>query len=130
MARRSPSSKSHASGQRALSQISANPRLLLRPISVSLSPSRIDLRIFEDRRTWHPVRFARPVVSVGPRSDTRLMVKPAKTFSPAVTFANPKRVLVCVRRKVRKEVLHAFGKTGGGSSRRPKRRNQFSDVSC
>lgn len=39
------------------------------------------------------------------------------------------RVIICVRRKVRREVMFAKGRAGGRVSRR-RRRNQFSNVFC
>lgn len=44
-------------------------------------------------------------------------------------FINPKAVTICVRRSMRKEVLHAIGKSGLNRGRNY-RRNQWSDVSC
>lgn len=46
------------------------------------------------------------------------------------SFVLPKKTLICVRRGVRKEVLHALKKTskGAGSSRR--RKNQFTNIRC
>lgn len=43
-------------------------------------------------------------------------------------FAAPNRVMVCVRRKERREVLMAQGR-GGSRVRRP-RRNRFSHIKC
>lgn len=45
-----------------------------------------------------------------------------------VAFEHPKRVLVCVKRKERKEVLHAKRKVGRGN--RPPTRNRWSNVTC
>lgn len=44
-------------------------------------------------------------------------------------FAVPPRVAICVRRKRRREVLHAIG-AAGGKVRRRKRRSLWSDVRC
>ena len=89
----------------------------------------------EDRRRFHPMRALRPAFSL-PRGASRLVVrepKRARALFPAQTraviaFANPRRVLICLRRKARREVLMALGK-GGGGAKRP-RRNEFSDVRC
>jgi len=127
--------KSHkARAQRAIS-ISPKPNANLRLLS---SPPRwqfprVDLRLFEDRRSFHPNKFISPARSIGPRSDARLMVQTAKRpalLSPSVVFNEPRRILICVRRNVRKEVLHALNKAGAGSGRKKKHRTQFSDVSC
>lgn len=44
-------------------------------------------------------------------------------------FTVPSRLMVCVRRKVRREVLHAKREAGRGGMRRP-RRNFLSSISC
>lgn len=109
---------------------------LFRPLVRAPVLSRFtDLRPIEDRRTFYPARFSEPARSL-PRSAARLVVRPKVSsrtqprlmVPSAVTFAAPKRVVLCVRRKRRREVLFARGK-GGGGHRRP-RRNQFSDVEC
>lgn len=45
-------------------------------------------------------------------------------------FSAPESVSVCVRRKRRKEVLHALKKAGRGGPQRKRRRSQWSHVSC
>lgn len=52
-----------------------------------------------------------------------------QALSQSVAFRDGSRVAVCVRRKQRKEVLHALRKTGGGS-RKPRRYNRYSQVKC
>lgn len=49
-----------------------------------------------------------------------------------IGFTLPWQVVICVRRKRRTEVLHAFKKTGKGSTARMKKRrmNKYSDVRC
>lgn len=95
----------------------------------------------EDRRTWRPDALAaiRIRASVAP---ARVQVarpgrspRPGRAFSffnPPVglQFRAPRGVLICVRRKIRKQVLHALRKTGKGSGRRPRRRNAWSGVKC
>jgi len=94
---------------------------------------KVALRTIQDRRTWFPSLF-RPAASLGRRADTKLIVSPIRPtrsvsrLPDKVAFDVPSRVLICVRRKVRKEVIHAIGK--GGSGNRKPRRNDFSDVSC
>lgn len=89
-----------------------------------------DLNEVEDRRTWQPdkPRGFRAAAS------TRERVAPTKTSvrltSPVVSsFKAPAHVAICVRRKIRKSVLHALDKVGKGSSR-PRRRNEWSNVKC
>lgn len=49
--------------------------------------------------------------------------------SPFLSFATPRGVSVCRKRKVRKQVLHAAGVAGGRVSSR-RRYNYWSTVSC
>lgn len=57
-----------------------------------------------------------------------------KIMREKVTFPNPTKTIICVRRKQRKEVLHALKFTGGAGRRRRRfrapRRNFFSYVDC
>lgn len=105
------------------------------PLSFKLGPvDPLGLALLEDRRSWHPSRPTRPFLTTGPRSSARLVVKSKPTalrndISARVGFAVPKKVVVCVRRKQRKEVLHAMGKAGGRVSRR-RRRTDASDIDC
>ena len=103
------------------------------------------LREVEDRREYHPEGFDRPARSVS-RSRHRLVVAPSPiAVSPAfsspqsvgspvsvpngVAFADSDRVLTCVRRSVRKQVLHALGKAGKRGQKKP-RRSAYSDIQC
>lgn len=106
-----------------------------RPSSVSppLFPAYVQaLLALEDRRLFYPEPALRPALSF-PRSSARIVVSEQSGNSlfpsPRVSFAVPRDVSICVRRKQRREVLHAKGVAGGRVSRR-RRRNQFSDVEC
>lgn len=95
----------------------------------------------QDFRRWTPTRpkMAKTVLGTPARVTTR----PVKTYSPSLrTFGAPKRalrevkqfvdprsVLVCARRKMRREVLHALRKAGKRGQKTP-RRNYWSDVHC
>lgn len=95
------------------------------------------LRLYEDRRTWSPDR---PGVRV-PRSfsrSTRLTISPdrysarhlAQSMPPAgISFKTPRRVVMCVRRRIRREVLHALSQAGRGGQRSP-RWTEWSHVNC
>lgn len=86
----------------------------------------------EDRRTYHPSGPHRPVSSPR-RHNVKIKVKPRTNFRTAamMVFDAPKYVSICVRRKIRTEVLHAQRKTGKGSrfNRKP-RHNENSKVHC
>lgn len=114
-------------------------------------PARIDLRLFEDRRTFHPDLF-RPAFAL-PRSSSRLVVgkgivvgRPNTNVSRSDSFRSslrgtlphtvgfevPKDVVICLRRKRRREIMHALGKAGRGGIGRGRKRhtNDFSQISC
>lgn len=109
--------------------------------------ARPALALVDDRRFHHPDGRARPAKKInGTRlsqhkvKGTRIKVhrgrdgRPMKsviriqTIPSRIKFATPKRVAICVRRKIRREVLLALGR-GGGHHRKPKR-NRYSEVSC
>lgn len=104
------------------------------------------LRSIEDRRTWHPEGINRPArLFHAPSARFRQIERPYrrpneavrsaaftafKSFAPAgIAFQNPSRVLICVRRNIRREVLHARG-VAGRSGLRPPRRSWSSGISC
>lgn len=106
---------------------------LLAPLSISYSPP---LTVYEDRREFHPERDLRPARSFSKRSYSDVVSEPVRSKPRALLspdtfkFAVPKKVLVCVRRQQRREVLHALKLTrrrGGAGARR---RNYWSAVSC
>lgn len=101
---------------------------------VTEAPRRRDhLRLVEDRRYFHPMGPARPA-SAFTRSSSRVVVPKWSTVGAAgvtakLAFNSPSSVLVCVRRKSRREVLFAKGKGGRRGQRRPKR-NIWSSIKC
>lgn len=99
----------------------------LRPAPLTYS---IPLTVIEDRRQFHPSPGRSPRLVTGAANHT-LKAKTTRAFIPPtqVMFDAPSKVLVCVRRKVRRGVLHALKKTGKGGMRKP-RRNFWSSVSC
>lgn len=118
----------------------ASPRLLSLPrlIQPTSLANFNHLRAIEDRRTYHPQKhrsaksldrshhdLVTPVTRSGNKNKDRFAYL---RLPSAVQFKAPKKVLICIRRKRRKEVLFAFKKTKGGSRRH--RRNYFSDIRC
>lgn len=112
---------------------------------------RESLEDYEDRRRFHPLQAAAPALSynqrrslltLGARPANRRSVyhtpgyaaQPLNLFSAtkaAIAFARPRRVLVCIRRKIRREVMHALMKTGAGQGKqKPPIRNWLSQISC
>ena len=113
--------------------VNATPRV--RPVVLpSLSTFNYPLILLEDRRTFHPDgQFRLPASRY--RSDVRLVpkgsshargksrsVRSVLYSAPPVPvgFARPDRVAICVRRKIRRQVIFASG-VGGGKVRRGKR---------
>lgn len=95
------------------------------------------LRVIEDRRTFHPLREMRPVLTFS-RRDQRRIVEKAKSVprpyrdpfpSLRLGFAVPHKVAICVRRKQRREALFAFNRQGPGARAR-RRRTETSKLHC
>lgn len=117
----------------------SNRRLVARPKSTPLTA-------IEDRRRFHPDGFAAPAQSFKKtrhriteqtyqrkKSINQKSVLP-NFYTPTIeigklAFQEPKNILVCVRRKVREEVLHALKKTGKRGQKR-KKFNYYSSISC
>ena len=134
--------------------VSASPRLsvfarLVRP-PVAIRPGRIRtiLQELEDRREWHPEGPARSargffiprhrlVARVSSPQSGRTSSSFQSPFLPSLSsvpisvgFQAPKQVAICIRRKVRREVIFAKGKAGRGVRRRLPTRNFYSEVPC
>lgn len=122
-------------GPREIENI-ANRRLQVPRIMTPRPLNRLtpNLRLVEDRRTWHPDGKALSPVRMLNSKRPRLQPvafsssKLRNVIPTAIGFKIPKKVAICVRRKQRKEVLFAKRKAGHGTAR-PKR-NQWSDVHC
>lgn len=94
-----------------------------------------DARVFSPSRKRVPVTFfGSPARVVSPPLPKR-RVAPSATLSRPVfqslparlLFDQPKRVVLCVRRKVRREVILA---TGYGGAQKRGKRTQYSNVRC
>lgn len=123
-----------------------NNNIANRRLPLSKSPTFLKqpsfFSLFEDRRQFHPERIYRPARAFNQNNHTLVVPKPSKTHqkpnklkkllhnvTASVGFENPKSVLVCVRRNIRKEVLHAINKAGRVGQKRPKR-NWLSSIKC
>lgn len=94
-------------------------------------------------RDWYPTPYptayqrARTVFGTPARlvaGRARPSARPRRgQFAPSLThvvgFDQPKTVIRCIRRKQRKEVLHALKVAGRGGLKHP-RRNVYSSISC
>lgn len=118
-----------------------NPNLSLTSLLLSppeVSPTTFDfirqmaMGEIEDARQWTPDPEALPQTIRGPTSiRSRTPSNMVDTYNDfrvlTHTLRNP--VMVCLRRKIRKEVMFAFNKTRKGSSS-GKRRNRRSNYIC
>lgn len=85
-----------------------------------------------DGRLYHPAKhdLNRPSgkyvsFTSAPRNNPRSFHE----VPSAVAFASPRTTDICVRRSVRREVIHATKKAGRVGQKRPKM-NKFSDILC
>lgn len=111
-----------------------NYKLATTPISVSDVLSSI-----QDLRVFHPEAALRPLLSVPGHiaswsvnyaSRVSRRGNPVRLRLPtAISFKHPERVLVCVRRSVRRQVLFANGRSGQRRRFQP-RRNPNSNIRC
>lgn len=99
------------------------------------------LPALSDRRVFHPLGLFRPDVTLRTNRVARVIVdaravgvkrgNAIKRGVPyGVRFAVPDKVVRCVRRKSRKEVLFAGGKAGSGIRNKRGKRNIGSLVKC
>lgn len=108
-------------------------RRLIRDYSI---PRLTPLIAIEDRRTFHPEQAARPArsfLSAKHRLVASSTPAARREFKPpvGVSFHAPERVLICVRRERRRQVIFALGKAGGGGAkRRHVKRNYYSEIGC
>lgn len=128
----------------------SNRRLHSVPVTLeddyTLDSSRLralPLVLYEDRRLWNPSKYTQParsffspvhrlVVSGTPasrprdRSGLELFQVPWR-----VAFGDKDRTMICVRRKIRREVMFAKGYGGGPAYKlRPPHRTEYSEVVC
>jgi len=122
-------------------------------IASLLAPVQAPTRAFvtfepavSDRRLFHPEDDFSPALGFGsvpasvtfstgtlstprPPLSKRTSGLPTGSLIGHPAFAAPPGVAICVRRKQRREVLHALRKTKPGRGR-SKRRNYYSEVKC
>jgi len=128
MARRSRGSSTTASRSQAVHRSSIDDIFF-----DSLVADRRHIQLYQDLRSFHPAGPLRALAAfssgdgqVVDRSVVRPRGRLAPYFSGHVGFSDPTRVFVCIRRKVRREVLMATRRGRGGRSRR----NWRSDIRC
>lgn len=87
----------------------------------------------EDRREWHPERQHKPVRAIR-RSATAIVARdrlhsPNSQTKAILAFKEPEKLALCVRREVRKRVMHAINKAGRSGQKR-RTTNPQSKISC
>lgn len=121
----------------------SRPVLSVPPLIRVYPPRRvlIDLRPFEDRRQYHPLRKLREAGVLTRREARSIIERDRRSwekrnrpsdFMPSfrLGFRIPDKVVRCVKRQRRKEVLFALRKTGKGSAAPRRRRDEYSEISC
>lgn len=97
-------------------------------------------REVEDRRTWHPEGKKRPVrdwsgrrhrlqAVEASRPKQKARQQAVKYGPPSIGFVSPERLLLCARRKARRQVLLALGR-GGYGGRKKNKWKEYSNVRC
>lgn len=99
--------------------------------AVRLLQATTPLMQIEDRRQWHPQGAWRPAKSLNRANHLLRLPKGKRGLPSSVSFEEAHRVAVCVRRKKRREVLHALRRTGrpGRKTKAPVR-NWLSSIHC
>lgn len=120
---------------------------------------RSTLSLYEDRRQWHPdaVAPARSKVenlvhmgertTLDPKIRRRVISDPLPVWWPVSPFKkprvlqqarlapiqygfmNPRKVIICLKRKMRREIAHALGFAGSSHNKKP-RYNYYSYIRC
>lgn len=87
----------------------------------------------DDARTWRPDErsIGRPAVTVG-GSIAPVRTNKARTAAVPhrLQYESPFRVITCLRRKLRREVIFAVGHGGRKGRKKDHRRNERSNVEC
>lgn len=93
----------------------------------------INLMELEDRRYWHPDPIRPPQTVPTRRSANRLsrrLIHVGSINHGLVGFTDPRRIVLCARRAMRRQVMFALRKTGKGAARKHRHRNAHSNIRC
>lgn len=125
--------------------VATRPRVLASPVPLLPIANRhaelTPLVQLEDRRTYgfpldrppRTLRTARPQLVVrapNPLNRDRFAKLRAFALLHVVSFKTPRSLALCIRRKTRRQVIHAFGLAGRKGSVYHPRRTAWSAVSC
>lgn len=98
------------------------------------TPTGPTLDILEDHRVWSPVTLTRRRTDMRPARVVSRGAPPPPGMFPSISakvgFDVPDKVITCVRRKSRREVIFATGRQGGGPRKARSRRNEASNLEC
>lgn len=130
MPKRRKTRKSKVIRRDAMQPSSLTVRLSRVPVKVA----RFDRTLVEDRRRYHPLKKFQAARTFSGRAAAGFKVsgrdsRKNHVVPAGLRFAVPERVLICNRRKERREVIFATGKVGRGRRKQP-RRTPFSEISC
>lgn len=109
---------------RRISNIRTSSQMLLSLASLNMQ----DNRSYTPRQSKHK-SLSKPAQLVTGFVAPATIQKNKPLMQAQMQFSLPKKTTVCVRRGVRKEVLHALNKTGKGSGR-PRRYTENSKIKC
>lgn len=104
------------------------------PPSRAVYRHQMELFPVQDNRVFHPDGPLRSQLTTTGQKHS-LVAKNHSTSRPdpfapmRIAFQRPKRLLVCIRRHMRKEVMFAKNKAGRSGQKRPTR-NFYSSISC
>lgn len=106
-----------------------NPRRVITTNAKRHIPSRllrnpiinIPLTVISDDRLFNPIKHIKPRLNVLGRT-AAIKTKAQIYKAPFAVFQAPRNTILCVRRKIRKEVLFAIG---AGGSRKPRKKPHY-----
>lgn len=134
------SKRSRRDNKHTLSKLLSLPRAVpsLPRLAVTYKTNNFALGLIEDRRTFEPglKPYNRSLRQMTVGKPARLhLVENTRYSAPSqtkalVAFQEPDKLPLCVRRGIRKQVLHAKGVAGSKKPQNKPRRNEWSDVSC
>lgn len=110
-------------------------RTVTQPSPMYLSPISQDDRYYNPTKIMglpEPITITSKPARIYAPSTNRNSPQPSSRFSNTplgqLAFVSPKRVLTCIRRAVRKQIMHATG-AAGGKVKKPKY-NRESQIKC
>lgn len=110
--------------------------LLRRSVVTKPRQTKIRLTEIEDRRKTKTVHLDARTVS-GRRA--KISIKrykknkwlPGRQTKARIAFEDPKKTIICIRRRKRRQALFSLGKVGKGKKIRTRKRyNEFSEIKC